>query len=639
MAQTGKRDKYMYPLPKYEALSHASDSSSLKIIQDATNFLVVPGKEELSTVNVVVIAKSFTAQVINSQGISAGDIATPLYYEDDYGPDDFNDSIIIRGRTRTSEATIIELDPTEISEVKTSANYRRKIFSLPGVETGAIIQYEYEITYRFDVQYSNIFELMSSFPTQLSRYYIILPLKWEASFGAFPSSIVLDPPTRVQTGIFGTQPAFVWEAADMSELESEDYMPLSSAVVPRLYFGVTSANIMGFNYRDNWNDYGHKIIGDRIKSKMKDDLQIKSMVEKLVSSQAGWKATAEAIYYYIQKEFQVSTLAYLPGQTASETFKEKEGNSADLGVLFIKMLKQANINSFPALIRNRHHGDFPRKVPMADWFDKMIAMVVDNKDTLWVDPSSRTSKSGTLPLEDQGVDALVIAGNDTKFITTPVAAKEINHQSKTYFSRIAEDGMLHASCLINNSGEYDRLERDEYKDLYEKEIREKIRTQIISYYPSAVLKNYTVSDIKDYTTNFTVNFDFQVLKFFAKTDTSNFFYFEPFLLTESRLLPSLPVRPRKYPIKFAFEDRITTTVTWEIPASFEIVSLPQSMTIKKSFADYIAKFAAANNKITAERILRLNTDTIYNKDFNAFREFSKSVRANGNSKIILRRKK
>ena len=102
-----------------------------------------------------------------------------------------------------------------------------------------------------------------------------------------------------------------------------------------------------------------------------------------------------------------SSKSTLPAQEASETFKEKEGNSADIAVLFHQMLKTAKINSDFAFIRSRYLGEFPKKVPMIDWFDKLILMITNENDTIWIDPYYRTAKFGTLPNQVQGVDALV----------------------------------------------------------------------------------------------------------------------------------------------------------------------------------------------------------------------------------------
>ncbi len=268
----------------------------------------------------------------------------------------------------------------------------------------------------------------------------------------------------------------------------------------------------------------------------------------------------------------------------------------------------------------------------------MIVMLVNENDTLWVDPSSRTSKFGTLPVEAQGVDALVIAGKSTKFIRTPITVRDINHRNKTYFAEVEEDGTLRASCLINSSGEYDRLERQENRNLYEKEIREKIRSQIISSYPLAVLKNYEVRDIMDHTTNFTVSFDLEVPKFIRQIDTTSFVYFEPFLLTESRLLPILPVRPRKYAVQYPFENRATTTVTWKMPKSFEIVSMPPPIRLKSSFAEYEVSFELTENSIHAEMSLLLKNDTVAREELEVLEKFAKSMYAHSNAKIILRKK-
>src|SRR5262245_4950250 len=99
-----------------------------------------------------------------------------------------------------------------------------------------------------------------------------------------------------------------------------------------------------------------------------------------------------------------------------------------MAVLYHHILKRVKITSNLVLLREKQNGDFPREVPMSDWFDRLIVVLTNDSDTLWIDPASRTSRFGELPVHDQGVEALVIAGDKTKFIRTPAASSRV-HQS------------------------------------------------------------------------------------------------------------------------------------------------------------------------------------------------------------------
>lgn len=637
MGQTDDPKKFMYPILK-DATFQYGDSANLEIILDATHLLCLPGVEELETIDAIVVAKSFIAKVLNHKGIDAADITSPLYFKDDYSDSDSWDKIIIRGRTLTPDGQIIELDPNEVTEIKTSSGYRQKVFSLPGVETGAIIQYEYEVTYRYNVQFSEVFEIRNPFPTKYMLFKVIVPSKWEIKYDAFPPATVF-PPTREPTGSFGTQDAVIWKFGNVRPFESDDYIPAPSFVVPKIFFGTLyTGSFLDAQYRRNWKDYGRKTLWESFDNKIKGGLEINDFMSRFMRPELDRKKKTEEVFYFLQDSFQVSSSASLPAQTALETFKERNGNSADLAVLYHEMLKQLKIKSCLAVLRTRHQGAFPREVPMSNWFDETIVLLPDEGDTVWINLSSKTSQFGILPVANQGVDALVMAGDDTKFTRTPAVAIALQSNNLQFHVILQENGDLKASCLRNYSGEFDRLARDEYRGLYEREIREKLRSLVVSHYPYALLKNYTISDVKDYSTNFTVSFDFEVPHFVAKTDTNNLLYFEPFLLTESKLLPMLPTRPRQYPVQFAFENLLTTMVTWDIPKSFQIISVPKSNTLKSSFADCISTFENAGNSIRAERSFLLKNNTIARKDVEILGKLAKLIYAHGNAKIILRKR-
>ena len=134
--QTDDREKYMYNLPT--STYQYSDTSSLEIILDANHFSVLPGTYELGSIWAVVEARSVIAKVLNPLGISAADITTPTYYKDDYGSY-YNDSIIIRARTKTPDGTVIEMDPSEYLKLpqlisRLEQHFKYIVLDLPSLE-------------------------------------------------------------------------------------------------------------------------------------------------------------------------------------------------------------------------------------------------------------------------------------------------------------------------------------------------------------------------------------------------------------------------------------------------------------------------------------------------------------------------
>lgn len=635
LGQTLDSTKFMFPLPEsYDD----GDSSNIEVIFDANYLAIVPAINELEGIPAIIESKYFIAKVINSHGFSNFEFLTPIYYKDQndyYSP--YNSTAIVRGRTRTPEGVILELKSDDISEIKTSINRRQKIFSLPGIQNGSIFQYEYEIIKRYMITESNLYIISAESPTKYMRFSLSVPLNWYIFYNSYCNNQNTNYiPQRSKSFLMGTQDSFEWNFSCIPDDPNENYQPHIYSFMPKLYFSSLNLNNKyGIPYDPTWKNYIDQEFWSFIEKNIKIDSNIKKTINKIIKNEKNFIDKLNKIFYYVQKNFSIKFESIFPYQNTSVTFKEKEGSSADIALLLFKMLKFVKIECNLAFIRSKSLGPYPREdVPIIQWFNKLLLVVSNKNDTIWIDPLYRTIKLARLPDEDQGVAALLFNKNKILFTTTPHSIENQNVIDRYSSAKIDVNGDLTVTCLKTFAGEFDHRFRMEYKDLYLKEIREKIRTEIVSYFPLGELKNFRISDIENYDTNFTIYYDFYVPSFLK--ETNNIYYFNPFLLTGSLIVPTLPDRPRKCVIDLECPKTIIDKVTWEIPAQFKIIALPDSLRINYEFGSVCTKFESVKNSIISYRVVKINDNYIQNKYFNKFRFFSRSIINNGNSKILIK---
>jgi transglutaminase-like putative cysteine protease/tetratricopeptide (TPR) repeat protein len=121
-----------------------------------------------------------------------------------------------------------------------------------------------------------------------------------------------------------------------------------------------------------------------------------------------------------------------PAVTLRRTF----GDCKDLSLLLIAMLRVVGIKAYPALLRTGPDEDVWPDMPGIGAFDHEIVYVHAAKP-VWVDPTSRWTRAGDLPLSDRGRYALVIRPGSRSLVKTPPARPSDNRLLETRTVKMA----------------------------------------------------------------------------------------------------------------------------------------------------------------------------------------------------------
>jgi len=167
-------------------------------------------------------------KIFNRRGYRYAEVTTPYYKE--------NEQMLVRGRTRRKDGTIVELQPEDIHEIRVSKDLKRKKFTLPGVEDDCLIQYE--MVYRSErYPLSGIRYFQNEEPTLLSRFHLIVPKELQVIYYDSPPGI-LDTTRKIPIHSERTA-LYTFAKRDLFAREEEPYMPPSFHYSPSLAFIIT----------------------------------------------------------------------------------------------------------------------------------------------------------------------------------------------------------------------------------------------------------------------------------------------------------------------------------------------------------------------------------------------------------------
>jgi tetratricopeptide (TPR) repeat protein/transglutaminase-like putative cysteine protease len=111
-------------------------------------------------------------------------------------------------------------------------------------------------------------------------------------------------------------------------------------------------------------------------------------------------------------------------RTPDETIRLEYGDCKDQAALLVSMLRAAGIESYMALLNTGPGPDIEPDLPGFGAFDHAI-VYIPGAEPIWIDSTTRFSRPGQLPAEDQGRLALVVKDDTTELITTPELTSRI----------------------------------------------------------------------------------------------------------------------------------------------------------------------------------------------------------------------
>lgn len=163
-----------------------------------------------------------------------------------------------------------------------------------------------------------------------------------------------------------------------------------------------------------------------------------------------------ALQAYVARDIRYQTTpfrnsAYVPTD-GKKVLEDRYGDCKDKSALLCAMLKAVGLNGKMVLLATRDEGLSPR-LP-APYFNHAITLVELPGKTVWVDPTSDYQELTVLPIDDQGVGALVVTPGARALIPVPVSPADQHLVSMATHSRLAPDGNLQGTIECSYQGQF-----------------------------------------------------------------------------------------------------------------------------------------------------------------------------------------
>ncbi|MBN1781307.1 DUF3857 domain-containing protein [bacterium] len=534
----------------------------------------------------------------------------------------------IKAKTLRPDGRIVRLNQNQVFEINLFPDFifysdvRAKRFSMPAVETGCILEYEW--TQRLPPQ-ANIprWNFQMQEPVLQSSITVICPRELSFHFAIHDQGI----PVSAQTDPYRQYIKYQWNAANIPPLVTETAMPPMEPQTSHILFSTT-------NFQ-SWKDAGNyfvRLSGDRFKA----DDSIHRMVRNLTENLTNQKEQLKNIFEYIRNSIRYIAIeigigGYQP-HSASRVFLNKYGDCKDMTGLLIAMASAAGIEVSPVLLSNWYHGRIDTSVVNISQFNHVIALATLSDGTeIWMDPTEKYEAFGNLPWYDQNTLALK-AGTDPVLQNTPVDSIGRNLSTRFWSVDLYEDGQATGTVELRFTGAHAIELRRQLSGIRAQEITAWFGQELLTLFPVSKYYVIQIAHINNLERPLTINSGFITNKIAFQNDDVLSLYPGSFsAFNWPRLFPN---QDRQHPVVLRHPVSTRDEILIRYPQSWEYLTGSVSDSLRTPFGHYSWSIdQSEHGTIHFKRSFDIRRSVISPSDYTEFVRFLSSV-SSGDQTLI-----
>ena len=577
-------------------------------------------------------------KVLTEQGMQYGDVE--LSY-------DQGRSFSIRaieGRTIHSDGTIIPFTgkPYEkVLEKSRTLKYKAKVFSLPDVQVGSILEYRYVLSYNDNLVVSP--QWYMQLPLYVRKgHYEFLPTEHELlddHGSGMPASISYTRllPKGVEVKYSQTQKTYTVDVGNIEPIPEEEFMPPMHSLSYRVLFYYTSSRTT----EDYWKYEGK--YWSRGIDKFMESGKLTGTVSQIVAATDTPRQKVKKIYDAVMKLDNTSFTRQHSGaedkaegirtKTAEDIWNAKRGNNDELTILFVGLVRAAGLKAYVAAVANRDVAFFvPAYLSMSQLDDDIAIVELDSRDAFF-DPGERYCAFGDLHWKHSMTEGLRQTEGGTAIVQTPMPVYKSTSVLRNADIQIDPDGKVHGSLRVTMTGAEALAWRQRLISTDEEEIKKEFENSIEENVPAGVqVKTHHFLSLTEY--------DKPLMAMLEVTGTmgtgTSKRVFLPTMFFEAGAKPLFVHDKRLVPVDLNYPYGAKDTVVLRLPPSFAIESAPKDTAIPLTRdAAYETTFKQEPGRLQATRVFIL-ANTIYTvEEYPGLKDFFQKVNAKDQEQTVL----
>lgn len=558
----------------------------------------------------------------------------------------------ITGRTIHSDGTIVPFTGKPYDKLlakEGEARVMAKVFSMPDVQVGSIIEYRWVLGYDDHIVSSPQWQIQQGIPLLKGHYHFAPSTMLNGGSTYITSnerghqdvanillySYILPPQTTVRFG----QDGYNLDVENIPAIPHEEALPPFRSVVYRLDFYYSP-----FRTPDQyWKTVGKYWSKDFDRFANPSD-KIRTAVNGIIAPGDNDDQKTQKIYAAVMKlentsftrehSTEENKAEGLKVKTADDIWTQQRGNDDELTRLFVAMERAAGLKAYGAVVVDRDRDVFLQSFLSWDQLDDELAIVTINGKEAFFDPGQRYCEYGKLHWKHTWAGGVRQTANGPEVFTSPGMQYPDNSES-----RIAEltldptgqvTGLIHITMTGANALYWRQaaLRGDEagVKKQFEEHLQH-------SMPPGVQVKTNHFVTLDGYTTPLMV-----VVNVSGTLGTQTGKHvFLPAVFFEASEAPRFAAAKRDNPVDIHYPYMVQDQFQITLPPNISAEGVPQNSDVPfLPYGDYVVKFGTKDNVFAYGRLLRVANTFYTAAEYPGLHTFFQKVSADDQAQVALK---
>ncbi|MGQ2983363.1 DUF3857 domain-containing protein [Flavobacterium sp.] len=515
-------------------------------------------------------------------------------------------------------------------------NYRQRIITMPNVKEGSVIEYKYTITTPYFTVFSD-WLFQHEIPVNHVSYEVAIPVYF--NYNRFLSGYVKVDQSegKVRLGAGGrfNESVTTFTAKDVKAIKDEGYVNNIRNYTSILMHELASTHFPSGKeeYATDWGSVTKRIYDDMDFGKeLEYNSYFRADLSEITAGITSVTDKTAAIFKYVQNRMNWNgETSYYCEKGVKKAYEDKVGNSAEINLMLVAMLREAQVPAHPILVSTRSNGValFPNRAA----YNYVVAGVEDGKNIVLLDATSKNTTPGILPVRALNWEGRMIR-NDGSSVEVDLMPHSNACDMVSITAAIDPDGSVAGNARLQHFDHYAYLFREKYAGMASESYVQQLEKK---YSNTEISDNVVENSGKDLAKPVTETYSF--IHNGSIEIAGNRMYISPMLFLGGRQ-DTFTKETREYPVDFGFpyQDRYVFTLT--IPEGYEIESFPKPIALKmeENIGSFRYNITAKDATIQIGITLDINYPNVSQSYYPTLRSFFMKMNDKQNEKIVLKKK-
>jgi hypothetical protein len=545
-------------------------------------------------------------------------------------------------RTIHSDGSVVDFNGTIYDKPIIQARAVKllaKTFTMPDVQVGSIIEYRYKHDFEPGYVFNSNWVLSQDLFTKYAKFALDPYRRFTMRY-SWPAGLPPDTaPPKEEHGKIRL------ETHDVPAFVTEEYMPPENELKFRVDF-IYVEDIYANPEKDPkvfWKKYGKRSYG-HVDDFVDKRRAMADALEQIVAPGDSPEVKLRKIYERTQRLRNTSFERRKSAQeekreelknarNVEDIWKHGYGDGNQIAWLFLALVRAAGIPADPVIVSTRDVHFFNANVMNPyDLNSNVVVVTLDGKE-LYLDPGTPLVPFGALPWSETGVPGLRLAKDGGTWINIPLSHSKDSRTERNARFKLTSSGTLEGRVTVTYTGQEALWRRLEERNEDDADRKQFLEDQIKSDIPSgAEVELSNRPDWDSASQALVAEYTLKLQGWAAAAGQRSLLPIGLFGAQEKRAFQHAA---RIHPLYFNFPHQSEDRVSIELPANWQVSSVPKPRSVDRASLVYSASTEGKNGSLLLNRTLTVDAMLVSTKYYPTVQDFFQAVRAGDEEQVIL----